>query len=577
MDTNRIFAGFYNFFTRFGVKKNRITLIEKLNTGGTGNLFSVRDEIQQRGDYEFNVITHKDYEVSLKNLGRLFSLFTRKCHLMATSSFLLLNDNFMPLADMKVQEETMVIQLWHGMGSFKKFGASTEPDPTVIETLEKANEKVDTVVVSAEGIRENYAEALKVPVAKIKALGNPQGDYYFQDHDLPAMKEKLYEQYPALAGKKLVLYAPTFRGDPDRDADILNHFDFGRFEEELGDDYVIAVRLHPLIRSSHLPEGVVDLSDYPNVRELLVMTDLLITDYSSIIVEYVLLDKPVILYAYDKDWYLTADRGFYHDYTDTAPGPIIESMDELIDCIKKGQYDHDRISSFAHLHNDHFDSLSATRVVDYMFRSKEGNSMKIIAGLGNPTDEYKGTRHNAGFMAIDRIAETYGIKINQCKFKALVGSGFIEGQRVLLMKPLTYMNRSGEAIRQATDFYKVEPEDVLVLYDDISLDPGMLRIRKKGSAGGHNGMKSIINHLGSEEFPRFRIGIGGEKHPDHDLVDFVLGRFSKEEMEKLNEVLEVAPKAAALIMVDEIDEAMNRYNIGKKKRAAKKESQETEE
>lgn len=135
------------------------------------------------------------------------------------------------------------------------------------------------------------------------------------------------------------------------------------------------------------------------------------------------------------------------------------------------------------------------------------------------------------------------------------------------MKPLTYMNLSGESIRAAADFYKVEPEDILIIYDDISLEPGMLRIRKKGSAGGHNGIKSIIKHLGCDTFPRIRVGIGGEKHPGQDLADYVLGHFSGEEKELLDEALDKAVKAAQLIAADEIDEAMNRYSVGKKKRA----------
>ncbi|MEE1228421.1 MAG: aminoacyl-tRNA hydrolase [Lachnospiraceae bacterium] len=203
--------------------------------------------------------------------------------------------------------------------------------------------------------------------------------------------------------------------------------------------------------------------------------------------------------------------------------------------------------------------------------------MKIIAGLGNPTDQYKGTRHNVGFMAIDRIAEENHIAINQHKFKAMVGLGFIGGERVLLVKPLTYMNLSGESIRPAVDFYKVDMEDILVIYDDISLDPGMVRIRKKGSAGGHNGMKSIIKHLGGDTFPRIRVGIGGERHPGMDLADYVLGHFSKEEQELLDTALDNVTKAAELIVQGDIAEAMNKYSVGKKKRKKEKEAEQQDE
>ncbi len=200
--------------------------------------------------------------------------------------------------------------------------------------------------------------------------------------------------------------------------------------------------------------------------------------------------------------------------------------------------------------------------------------MKIIAGLGNPTDRYRGTRHNVGFMAIDQIADDNHILVNQHKFKAMTGTGFIGGEKVVLLKPLTYMNLSGESLRAAADFYKTELSDVIVIYDDISLDPGMIRIRRKGSAGGHNGIKSIISHLGGDTFPRIRVGIGGERHPGMDLADYVLGHFTGEEKELLEESLEKVSKAVELIMRDQMDEAMNRYSVGKKKRRKNSENSE---
>ena len=192
--------------------------------------------------------------------------------------------------------------------------------------------------------------------------------------------------------------------------------------------------------------------------------------------------------------------------------------------------------------------------------------MKIIVGLGNPGAKYAGTRHNVGYMAIDRIAEANRININQHKFKAMVGSGIIGGSKVLLVKPLTYMNLSGESIRPIMDFYKLDLSDILVIYDDISLEPGVLRLRTNVSDGGHNGMKSIIKHLGGDTFPRIRVGIGGEKHPGQDLADYVLGHFKDDEKELLSDALDKAEKAAELFAQDEFSEAMNKYSVGKKKR-----------
>lgn len=192
--------------------------------------------------------------------------------------------------------------------------------------------------------------------------------------------------------------------------------------------------------------------------------------------------------------------------------------------------------------------------------------MKVIVGLGNPGKKYDNTRHNIGFEALDYIADKEGISINTGKHKALIGTGYMGGEKVLLVKPQTFMNLSGESLRPIMDFYKLDLSDILVIYDDISLEPGMLRLRTKGSAGGHNGMKSIIKHLGGDTFPRIRVGIGGEKHPGQDLADYVLGHFKDDEKELLAESLDKAEKAAELFAQDEFAEAMNKYSVGKKKR-----------
>ena len=185
--------------------------------------------------------------------------------------------------------------------------------------------------------------------------------------------------------------------------------------------------------------------------------------------------------------------------------------------------------------------------------------MLIIAGLGNPGKEYENTRHNAGFMVMDALAEKIGADISEKKHKALCGKGVIGGEKVILMKPQTYMNSSGESIRAAADYYKVDPEDILIVYDDISLAPGQLRIRAKGSAGGHNGIKSIISHLGSMDFPRIKIGVG-EKPKGYDLADYVLGHFSKGEREIYDDVFPDVDDAVKLMVMDDISGAMNQYN-----------------
>ncbi len=186
--------------------------------------------------------------------------------------------------------------------------------------------------------------------------------------------------------------------------------------------------------------------------------------------------------------------------------------------------------------------------------------MFIIAGLGNPTLQYDHTRHNVGFDVIDTIADQYNISVDGRKNRAFCGKGMIEGQKVILAKPQTFMNLSGESIRGLVDYYKVDPaSELIVIYDDVSLAVGQLRIRKKGSAGGHNGIKNIIAHLGTEVFPRIKVGVG-EKPPRYDLADYVLGHFSREERVLMEEGFQEAADAVKMMVNGEIEAAMNRFN-----------------
>ena len=213
------------------------------------------------------------------------------------------------------------------------------------------------------------------------------------------------------------------------------------------------------------------------------------------------------------------------------------------------------------------DEKSPARISHRIFATKslrKEESMYIIAGLGNPGTQYMGTRHNAGFSVIDALADQYNISVDTQKHKGMIGKGMIEGEKVILVKPMTYMNLSGESVRELVNYYKVDPEsELIVVYDDISLAPGQIRIRKKGSAGGHNGIKNIIANLGSSVFPRIKVGVG-EKPKGYDLADYVLGKFSKEDRVLMEEGYDLACEASALIMQGAIDQAMNEYNQKKK-------------
>lgn len=184
----------------------------------------------------------------------------------------------------------------------------------------------------------------------------------------------------------------------------------------------------------------------------------------------------------------------------------------------------------------------------------------VIVGLGNPESKYDRTRHNAGFMAIDRLCEKYGVRLSKMKFKAIYNTAEIDGMRIMLVKPQTYMNNSGESVSEILRFYKIGLDKLIVLCDDISLDVGKLRIRAKGSDGGQRGVRSIIELVGSQDFTRIKIGIGNKPNPDYDLADWVLSRFRDDETEALDTALKNAAAAAVMIAGGNIDRAMNKYN-----------------
>lgn len=188
------------------------------------------------------------------------------------------------------------------------------------------------------------------------------------------------------------------------------------------------------------------------------------------------------------------------------------------------------------------------------------NETWLIAGLGNPETKYDGSRHNAGFAALDYLSDKWNIPLNKTKFQGLWGQGDVDGRRVVLLKPLTYMNLSGESIGPLADFFKIPPQQVLVLCDDVTQAPGKLRIRPSGSAGGHNGLKNIIARLGGQEFPRIRIGVGAKPHPDYDLADWVLGKFPPEDAKALTDRWPDVDAASRLIMEGKLTLAQSKYN-----------------
>lgn len=195
-----------------------------------------------------------------------------------------------------------------------------------------------------------------------------------------------------------------------------------------------------------------------------------------------------------------------------------------------------------------------------LFNKKSGGVDWLLVCLGNPGDQYENTRHNAGFMVADELADRHNIPVQRLKFRALTNTITVGDQKVLLMKPVTYMNLSGEAVHEAAAFYKIPPEHILVISDEVALAPGKLRVRRSGSAGGHNGLKNIIAHLGTDQFPRIRLGVGQKPHPDYDMADWVLGKFQGEDKKAVESAVKKAADAAECLIREGVDKAMNKYN-----------------
>ena len=195
-----------------------------------------------------------------------------------------------------------------------------------------------------------------------------------------------------------------------------------------------------------------------------------------------------------------------------------------------------------------------------LFNKKSGGVDWLLVCLGNPGDQYENTRHNVGFMVADELGERHNIPIQRLKFRALTNTITVGDEKVLLMKPVTYMNLSGEAVHEAAAFYKIPPEHVLVISDEVSLAPGKIRVRRSGSAGGHNGLKNIIAHLGTDQFPRIRLGVGQKPHPDYDMADWVLGKFQGEDKKTIDQAVEKAADAVELLLRQGVDKAMSRFN-----------------
>lgn len=353
---HKVYGSLFNLFKIFPIDEHRISFIIDSGESFKGNLDYIKKEFEKRGNFEYNFF-YKD-KISLKAFKKL-----------ATSKYVFLNDNFFPLAFMRFKNQTKVIQLWHAPGASKKFGGSVA-SPDDVEMLSKISKNTDFLISSSGKIEEYYAEAFQIDKSKIKPLGLPRMDYYFENHNLDKLKEDFFKRYGVEGDKKIILYAPTFR-DEEKYNNVFNFLDLKKFNEALAEDYVLALRLHPKIREFYRQsiksgEEYIDCSDYPSEQELMMISDILITDYSSIMIEFAVLDKPILFFVYDLDNYLSTERGFYYDFEKTVPGKLVYSSDELISAIENSDFEMDRISDFTRTQFDAIDGESSKRVVDFL-------------------------------------------------------------------------------------------------------------------------------------------------------------------------------------------------------------------
>ena len=369
-EKHKIYARIFNILRKFPQRNNKITLLTNKNHSFEANLDYIAKELENRNNngknYEYKFIP-KD-SLSLSNIRDF-----------ASSKYVFLVDNFFPLAFMNV-EGMKWVQLWHGTGLFKKFGYDLLNDEDK-KIMEMFGPKIDLVSVSSENVVDIYACNFYVDKSKVKPFGVPRNDFYNEEHlsdaYLSNLRESFEKDYPQLKGKKLVLYAPTFREDPINNA-VFDYFDIEKFLDELGDEYALAIRLHPNYKRFCDEEHNIDLEelsnrydliDFTGLKEgqkLLLLADILIADYSSIMVDYTILQKPIVLFAYDLDDYINEERGFYFDYKENVPGKIVYNMDELIASINDEDFDLEKMEEFLKLQFGEFKPNSSKLILDYI-------------------------------------------------------------------------------------------------------------------------------------------------------------------------------------------------------------------
>ena len=352
----------------FPVKKSRIAFVAPHHGGEADSLGILRLFAEKKGGFEIVTITTSDLRIDFSSTSRLISsaitairFFTVKAKALATSKYVFLNDNFMPMASLKFSKEAVITQLWHAEGAFKKFGLSAPLTDEVREREKKCSEKLTYIICSSKNVAPAYAEAFGVDENKILPLGSPRIDMLLSSRDISQIRADFDEKHPECKGKKLVLYAPTFRDDPETDRSIVNNIDINAFKAELGEEYSLIIKLHPQIHSGKHIEGTVDATKGYDINDLTLICDVLITDYSSVCMDFALLSKPCIFFAFDLDSY-EKERSFYYDYKSYVPGPVVSDFRSVINEIKNPRKSEEKLRSFRDFNFDYIDCNNTERI-----------------------------------------------------------------------------------------------------------------------------------------------------------------------------------------------------------------------
>lgn len=364
-----LYALFFNISRILPVNENRIAFVAPHHGGDKDSLGILRSFCEVKGGYDIVTITTSDLKLDTSGVRNLIAsvikavgFFTLKAKALATAKYVFLNDNFMPMASLNFSKKAVITQLWHAEGAFKKFGLSAPLTDDVREREKKCSEKLTYVICTSKNLTPVYAEAFGVDESRILPLGAPRIDTLLAKKDTAAIRSDFDKAHPECTGKKLILYAPTFRDNPETDKNLVSRIDMALFSRELSDEYSLLVKLHPQIHSAEPAEGTVDVTG-GDINELTLISDLLITDYSSVCMDFALLSKPCIFYAFDLEDY-EKERSFYYDYESYVPGTVAKDFAAVIKAIKNPRNDEEKLRRFRDFNFDYIDCENTKRIFE---------------------------------------------------------------------------------------------------------------------------------------------------------------------------------------------------------------------